>query len=211
MLHVILKEWPYPFIDIHGGGVLTALFGCCMAGAKWNAAISAQVLCAPFSHVSESYQSVNLLVLSAHDLLLLHAIISAECPPLSSIICMLSYLVSFFFFFKSGKGSGNSQTFSFINSREFWPLGLAPLTAPSTNSFWGFSNRSTFTSVRTQYCVTQLSGGTLHTHAQKERKKERRPKKYSRHCQVSETKKKQQTLPSEWEKNPSRHCQVSEK
>ena len=35
--HVILNEWLYPFIariiNIHGSGVLIALFGCCMAGA----------------------------------------------------------------------------------------------------------------------------------------------------------------------------------
>ena len=47
--HVILNEWLYPFIariiNIHGSGVLIALFGCCMAGATWNAAVSAQVLC----------------------------------------------------------------------------------------------------------------------------------------------------------------------
>ena len=51
--HVILNEWLYPFIvhiiNIHGSGVLIALFGCCMAGATWNAAVSAQVLCTPLS------------------------------------------------------------------------------------------------------------------------------------------------------------------
>ena len=35
--HVILDEWLYLFIariiNIHGSGVLIALFGCCMAGA----------------------------------------------------------------------------------------------------------------------------------------------------------------------------------
>ena len=39
-LWVILNEWLYPFIarifNIHRSGVLTALFGCCMAGATWN-------------------------------------------------------------------------------------------------------------------------------------------------------------------------------
>ena len=38
---VILNEWLQPFIArifyIHGNGVLIALFGCCMAGATWNA------------------------------------------------------------------------------------------------------------------------------------------------------------------------------
>ena len=52
--HVILNEWLYPFIvriiNIHGSGVLIALFGCCMAGAMWNAAVSAEVLCTPFNH-----------------------------------------------------------------------------------------------------------------------------------------------------------------
>ena len=52
--HVILNEWLYPFtariINIYGSGVLTALFGCCIAGATWNAAVSAQVLCTPFNH-----------------------------------------------------------------------------------------------------------------------------------------------------------------
>ena len=52
--HVILNEWLYPFIahiiNIHGSGVLVALFGCCMAGAMWNAAISVQVLWTPFNH-----------------------------------------------------------------------------------------------------------------------------------------------------------------
>ena len=47
MSHVILNEWLYPFIariiNIHGSGVLVALCGCCMAGATWNAAVSAQV------------------------------------------------------------------------------------------------------------------------------------------------------------------------
>ena len=37
MLHVILNEWLYLFtalsFHIHRSGVLTALFGCCMAGA----------------------------------------------------------------------------------------------------------------------------------------------------------------------------------
>ena len=33
-----------------GSGVLIALFGCCMAGATWNAAVSAQVLCTSFNH-----------------------------------------------------------------------------------------------------------------------------------------------------------------
>ena len=37
MSHVILNELLYPFIariiNIHGSGVLIALFGCCMAGA----------------------------------------------------------------------------------------------------------------------------------------------------------------------------------
>ena len=49
MLHVILNEWLYTFIagiiNIHGSGVLVALFGCCMA------AISAQVPCTPLNHV----------------------------------------------------------------------------------------------------------------------------------------------------------------
>ena len=44
----------YPFkariINIHGSGVLVALCGCCMAGATWNAAVSARVLCTPFNH-----------------------------------------------------------------------------------------------------------------------------------------------------------------
>ena len=52
--HVVLNEWLYPFIaciiNIHRSGVLIALFGCCMAGATWNAAVSAQVLCTPFNH-----------------------------------------------------------------------------------------------------------------------------------------------------------------
>ena len=52
--HVILNEWLYPFIvhiiNIHGRGVLTALCGCCMAGATWNAVVLAQVLCTPFNH-----------------------------------------------------------------------------------------------------------------------------------------------------------------
>ena len=52
--HVILNEWLYHFIariiHIPGSGVLIALCGCCMAGATWNAAISAQVLCTPFNH-----------------------------------------------------------------------------------------------------------------------------------------------------------------
>ena len=52
--HVILNEWLYPFvartINIHGSGVLVALFGCCTAGATCNAAVSAQVLCTPFIH-----------------------------------------------------------------------------------------------------------------------------------------------------------------
>ena len=54
MSHVILNEWLCPFIariiNIHGSGVLVALCGCCMAGATWNAAVSAQVLCTPFNH-----------------------------------------------------------------------------------------------------------------------------------------------------------------
>ena len=54
MSHVILNEWLQPFtariINIHGSGVLVALFGCCMAGATWNAAVSAWVLCTPFNH-----------------------------------------------------------------------------------------------------------------------------------------------------------------
>ena len=53
--HVIVNEWLDPFmartINIHGSGVLVALCGCCMAGATWNAAVSAQVLCTPFNHV----------------------------------------------------------------------------------------------------------------------------------------------------------------
>ena len=41
MSHVILNEWLYPVIvrfsfNIHRSYVLTALFGCCMAGATWN-------------------------------------------------------------------------------------------------------------------------------------------------------------------------------
>ena len=40
MSHVILNEWLCPFIariiNIHGSGVLVALFSCCMAGATWN-------------------------------------------------------------------------------------------------------------------------------------------------------------------------------
>ena len=47
--HVILNEWLYHFIariiNIHG-----SFCGCCMAGATWNAAVSAQVLCTPFNH-----------------------------------------------------------------------------------------------------------------------------------------------------------------
>ena len=43
--HVITNEWLYPFIvhiiNIHGSGVLVALCGCWMAGATWNAAVSA--------------------------------------------------------------------------------------------------------------------------------------------------------------------------
>ena len=43
--HVILNEWLYPFIvhiiNIHRSSVLVALCGCWMAGATWNAAISA--------------------------------------------------------------------------------------------------------------------------------------------------------------------------
>ena len=54
MSHVILNEWLYPFIariiNIHGSGVLVALCECYMAGATWNAAVSAQVLCTPFNH-----------------------------------------------------------------------------------------------------------------------------------------------------------------
>ena len=54
--YVILNEWLYPFIaciiNIHGSGVLIVLFGCCMAGATWNAAFSVQVLCTPFKHAS---------------------------------------------------------------------------------------------------------------------------------------------------------------
>ena len=54
--HVILNEWLYPFIariiNIHGSGVLIALCGCCMAGATWSAAVSAQVLCTPFNLAS---------------------------------------------------------------------------------------------------------------------------------------------------------------
>ena len=54
MLHVVLNEWLYPFIahiiNIHGSGVLIAHCGCCMAGATWNAAVWAQVLCTPFNH-----------------------------------------------------------------------------------------------------------------------------------------------------------------
>ena len=42
MSNVILNEWLYPLIariiNIHRSGVLVALFGCCMAGAKWTAA-----------------------------------------------------------------------------------------------------------------------------------------------------------------------------
>ena len=37
-------------INIHGSSVRIALCGCCMAGATWNAAVSAQVLCTPFNH-----------------------------------------------------------------------------------------------------------------------------------------------------------------
>ena len=52
--HVILNEWLHPFIariiNIHGSGVLVALCECYMAGATWNAAVSAQVLCTPFSY-----------------------------------------------------------------------------------------------------------------------------------------------------------------
>ena len=52
--HVILNEWLQHFIaciiNIHGSGVLAALCGCCMAGATWNAAVSAQVPCTPFNH-----------------------------------------------------------------------------------------------------------------------------------------------------------------
>ena len=51
--HVIPNEWLYPFIariiNIHGSGVLVVLCECCMAGATWNAAVSAQVLCTPFN------------------------------------------------------------------------------------------------------------------------------------------------------------------
>ena len=51
---VILNERLYPFIaciiNIHGSGVLVALFGCCMAGATSNAAVSVHVLCTPFNH-----------------------------------------------------------------------------------------------------------------------------------------------------------------
>ena len=52
--HVILNEWLYPFIariiNIHGTGLLVAVCGCCMAGATWNAAVSAQVLWTSFNH-----------------------------------------------------------------------------------------------------------------------------------------------------------------
>ena len=51
--NVILNEWLYPFIahiiNIHGSGVLVAFCGGCMAGATWNAAVLAQVLCTPFN------------------------------------------------------------------------------------------------------------------------------------------------------------------
>ena len=54
---VILNEWLYPFIariiNIHGSGVLVALCGCCMAGATWNAAVLAQILCTPFNHAPD--------------------------------------------------------------------------------------------------------------------------------------------------------------
>ena len=54
MLHVILNERLYPAIariNIHGNRVVTALFGCCLAGATCrNAAVSAHVLCTPFNH-----------------------------------------------------------------------------------------------------------------------------------------------------------------
>ena len=56
MSHVILNEWQKLFIariiNIHGSGVLIALFGCCMAGATWNADVSAQVLSTPFNHTA---------------------------------------------------------------------------------------------------------------------------------------------------------------
>ena len=55
MSHVILNEWLCPFlvriINIHRSGVLVTLLGCCMAGATWNAAVMAQVLCTPFKEV----------------------------------------------------------------------------------------------------------------------------------------------------------------
>ena len=42
------SEWVCSFVarifNIHRSGVLTALFGCCMAGATWNC-------CRPFSHL----------------------------------------------------------------------------------------------------------------------------------------------------------------
>ena len=51
---VILNERLQPFIariiNIHRSGVLIALCGCCMAGATWNAAVSAQVMCTAFNH-----------------------------------------------------------------------------------------------------------------------------------------------------------------
>ena len=43
--HVILNEWCIAcIINIHGSGVLTALFSCCIADAMWNAAISVQTV-----------------------------------------------------------------------------------------------------------------------------------------------------------------------
>ena len=61
--HVILNEWLYPYIariiNIPGSGVLVALCGCCIAGFMWNAAVSAQVLCTPFSH-APGYSVISL-------------------------------------------------------------------------------------------------------------------------------------------------------
>ena len=97
MLYVILNEWLYPFIvriiNIHGSGVLVALFGCCKACATWNAATSAQVLCTPFNHAPvDSVTSFKLKATWEYRLWLIFTVIqksSAGTKPVCSILFSL--------------------------------------------------------------------------------------------------------------------------
>ena len=79
MSHVILIEWLSSFfffflfiarnINIHGSGVLVALFGCCMAGATWNCCrlgVSSVYTIQPCTSLQCHLQGVCVLAVTYH-------------------------------------------------------------------------------------------------------------------------------------------------